>query len=264
MERAEECMPIELITAYLNLPVFALVASRLAGLVMFQPMIGGMSVPMQVRALLVIGLAALVTPFVPAPKAAPDVVSLTVGLVGEFSLGVVIGMVVRMCFIGLQMGAQLVAQESGVAFAQIADPSSGIESDMLGVFYTQLAGVVFLIIGGHRVLISGALDSFTTVPLLAGGIDPAAMLDLLTAALGSGCELALKVAAPVLVTLLLVNVGLGFIARTLPQLNVVTVGFSVKGILAFLLVAVSLPIGIDAFTAMLADVVNGYQSLIGG
>jgi flagellar biosynthetic protein FliR len=258
-------MPFELISSYLHLPAFALVVSRLAGLIMFQPMIGGMSVPMQVRALLVVGLAAVVTPMVPLPTdAAPDVVTLTLGLVSEFGLGVVMGLVVRMCFVGLQMGAQLIAQESGVAFAQIADPSSGIESDMLGVFYTQLAGVVFLIIGGHRVLISGALDSFTSVPLLSGGLEPGPVIELVFAALGSGCELALKVAAPVLVTLLLVNVGLGFIARTLPQLNVVTVGFSIKGILAFLLVAVSLPIGIDAFTAMLANVVDGYEALIGG
>jgi flagellar biosynthetic protein FliR len=258
-------MPVELITSYLNLPVFALVVSRLAGLVMFQPMLGGMSVPMQVRALLVIGLAALVSPMVSMPnRAAPDVVTLATGLVSEFGLGVVIGLAVRMCFAGLQLGAQLIAQESGVAFAQIADPNSGIESDMLGVFYTQLAGVVFLIIGGHRVLIGGALDSFRTVPLLGGGFEPAAVIDLLTAALATGCELGLKIAAPVLVTLLLVNVALGFIARTLPQLNVVTVGFSIKGILAFLLVAVSLPIGIDAFTGMLSDVVDGYQALIGG
>lgn len=257
-------MPFELLTSYLHLPAFALVVSRLAGMVMFQPMIGGMSVPTQVRALLTIGLAAIVTPMVPMPAdAAADVVALTIGLVSEFGLGVVIGIVVRMCFVGLQMGAQLIAQESGVAFAQIADPSSGLESDMLSVFYTQLAGVVFLIIGGHRVLISGALDSFTSVPLLSGGPDPGAVIDLLIASLASGCELALKVAAPVLVTLLLVNVALGFIARTVPQLNVVTVGFSIKGILAFLLVAVSLPIGIDAFTAMLADVVDGYQALIG-
>jgi flagellar biosynthetic protein FliR len=134
---------------------------------------------------------------------------------------------------------------------------------MLGVFYTQLAGVVFLIIGGHRALIGGALDSFTSVPLLSGGVEPGAVIELLTAALGSGCELALKVAAPVIVTLLLVNVALGFIARTLPQLNVVTVGFSIKGILAFLLVAVSLPTGLDAFIAMLRNVMDGYQALIG-
>lgn len=255
-------MPIELVNLYLALPLFLLVAGRLAGVVMFLPMIGGMSVPPRVRAMLVIGLAALLTPMLAADwqsrqLAAPtEPLAMAEALGSELLVGVLIGLVVRICFDGLQAGAQLIAQESGMAFGQIVDPNSGVEADMLSVFYMQLAGVVFLIIGGHRVLVSAAMDSFGDVPPLAGAFSLADGMDAMVAALAAGSELALKIAAPVIVTLLLVNVALGFISRTVPQLNVATVGFSVKGLLAFVLMAVALPVGIEAFVDTLESVVG--------
>ncbi len=257
-------IPLELLNSYLNLPTFLLVVSRIGGVVMFLPMLGGASVPMQIRALLVLGLAFVIAPVVSLGADAPtDPGVLTFALAGEFAVGVVIGMALRMCFVGLQIGAQLIAQESGTAFAQIADPNNGTESDMLGVFYTQLAGVVFLILGGHRALVGGTLDSFKKVPLLQAQADMAESSNLIVASLTAGCELGLRVAAPVLITLLVVNVALGFLARTFPQLNVITVGFSIKGVLAFVLVAVTLPMGMDVFLSVLESTMTVVTEWVG-
>lgn len=256
-------MPFELFDSYLRLPVFALVVARIGGLLMFQPLVGGIAVPMGVRALIVIGLAALVSPVVRLPASAPaDPGVIAFALLTEIGLGAAMGIAIRMIFVGMQIGGQLIAQESGVAFAQIADPSSGVEGDMINIFYGQLAGIVFLIIGGHRVLVGGVLDSFSNMPLLTPVLDPAAALTLLTDAVAAGCELGLKLAAPILVTLLVVNVALGFIGRTVPQLNVATVGFSIKGIAAFGLMAVALPTGFDAFTSAIEEVM-GWVAAIG-
>lgn len=255
-------MPFDLFDTYLRLPVFMLVAARIAGLLMFQPLVGGIAVPWQVRALLIIGLAALVAPVVHLAAGAPaDPGVIAFALMTEIGLGAAMGVALRMVFVGMQIGGQLIAQESGVAFAQIADPNSGVEGDMINIFYGQLAGIVFLIIGGHRVLVGGVLDSFKSLPLLTPVLDPAAALTLLTDAIGSGCELGLKLAAPILVTMLMVNVALGFIGRTVPQLNVATVGFSIKGIAAFGLMAVALPTGFDAFTSTLEEVMAWVAAL---
>ncbi|MCC6358308.1 MAG: flagellar biosynthetic protein FliR [Phycisphaerales bacterium] len=255
-------MPFELFDTYLRLPVLMLVVARIGGLLMFQPLVGGIAVPMRIRALIVIGLAALVVPVVSLPAGAPaDPAVIAFALMTELGLGAAMGIALRMVFVGMQIGGQLIAQESGVAFAQIADPSSGVEGDMINIFYGQLASIVFLIIGGHRVLVGGVLDSFREMPLLSPVLDPAAALTLLTDAVGSGCELGLKLAAPVMVTLLMVNVALGFIGRTVPQLNVATVGFSIKGIAAFGLMAVALPTGIDAFTSTLEEVMGWVAEL---
>lgn len=246
-------MPIELVNTYLTLPLFALVASRLAGVVMFLPAVGGMAVPAKVRALLVIGLAALVTPLLAGPEPAvhwsgvSEPWGLAQALGGELAIGALMGLAVRVCFDGVQAGAQLIAQESGMAFGQVVDPSSGMESDTVSVLYVQLATVVFLIVGGHRLLLAAAVDTFSAVPPLAavGVIAPG--LDTVIDALTAGGALALKVAAPVVVTLLLVQFALGFISRTVPQLNVATVGFSLKGMVAFVLMAAALPMAMEAF-----------------
>jgi len=250
-------MPVGLLAWYLKLPVFALVASRLGGLVMFQPVIGGYAIPARVRALFVLGLAALVTPFVSAGPELPDrPTGLILASAEELLLGVLLGLVVRMCFLGLQLGGQLIAQESGLAFGRVADPSTGEDETLLSNLYLQLGAVVFLIIGGHRALLAVALDTFARIPLLSVGTGPGGHVELLFDALTLGGQIALRTAAPVVLTLFLVNAAMGFVSRTVPQLNILTVGFSIKGLVAFVLVAVSLPAAFDAFTGALETVVG--------
>ena len=77
-------MPLELFALYSRQPVFALVAGRLGGLIMFLPMFGGMAIPARVRAMLVVGLAALVTPLVRVgPDAPTNLIGIALALANE-------------------------------------------------------------------------------------------------------------------------------------------------------------------------------------
>lgn len=257
-------MPIELLATYLKLPVFALVAARLGGLLMFQPLLGSLAIPLQLRALLILGLAALITPFVSLPADAPDTpLGVALALGGEILLGGVLGLAGVICFLGLQWGGLLVAMEAGLAFGQVANPTTEEEENVLGVFYLQLAVVVYLIIGGHRALVCACLDTFATIPLLTN--DPAALLglDLLFKALVISGQVAFQVAGPTLLALFLVNLALGFIGRTMPQLNVLAVGFSLKSLIGFLVMAVSLPTALDAFIGATERVYSWLHHLVG-
>ncbi len=248
-------MPFELLAQYLKLPVFALVASRLGGLLMFQPVLGALSVPTHFRVMLVLALAALLTPLVGLPAAAPDrPLELALAMGAELLLGLLLGLLTAVCFLGLQIGGLLIAQESGLAFGQIVDPSTEDEETIMGVFYLQFAVVVYLLVGGHRALVSACLDTFETIPLLT--CRPAAVVnvDVLCQALALSGQVALRVAGPTLLALLLVNIALGFVSRTMPQLNVLAVGFSLKGLLVFALMAASLPSAAAALLSTL-DVV---------
>lgn len=236
----------------LHLPVLALIVGRIAGIVMFLPVIGGTTVPVRIRALLVFGLTILIGPAVPLPAYLPDtLLSLGLAVGQELLLGVLMGLVVRAVFIGVETGATLIAQESGLAYGSIVDPMNGVEQTVLSVFYVQTASVVFLLIGGHRMVLGAALDTFRSLPLLAGGGPLAAGVDRVFDALLLGGELAIRVAAPVVAAMFLVNIVLGLLSRTVPQLNVTTIGFSLKGLVGFVLIALSLPAvfegTIDAF-----------------
>lgn len=241
-------MPFELLAQYLKLPVFALVAARLGGLLMFQPVLGAMAIPMNLRVLLVLGLAALVTPIVSLPAAAPATpLAILLAMGTEILLGGLIGLVGVTCFLGLQWGGLLIAQESGLAFGHIVDPNSEEQETVLGVFYLQLAAIVFLILGGHRALVAACLDTFVTIPLLGDTGATQFGADILLRAITLGGQIALRVAVPAVLAMFLADLAMGFVSRTMPTLNVLAVGFSIKATLAFLLMAVSLPSATDAF-----------------
>ena len=257
-------MPFELIYTYLKLPVFLLVASRLGGMLMFLPVFSGAAVPTNIRVLLVIGLAILVYPLVQVDAAAQwHPLGLTIAIGRELLLGILMGLIVQMCFLGLQLGGQMIAQETGLAFGEVVDPSTDVEQSMIGSFYVQLGAVMFLIIGGHRALVGAALESFRRIPLLGETQTSELGVGLLIEAIGLSGEITLRIAAPVLLTLFLLNIAMGFISRTLPQFNVLTVGFSVKGMVGFLLMAVALPAALAAFTEGLETTMDWIGALTG-
>lgn len=250
-------MPSGLFAAFAFLPTFALVAGRIGGVALFLPAIGGMSVPVQIRALLVAALAAIVAPVVGGPAAMPaSSIDLGMALVAEFGLGACVGLAIRMAFSGLQLGGLLIAQDAGLAYGQIVDPTNGFESDTLSMFYLQLGLLVFLFAGGLHEIVMATLRSFQSVPLLEAARLGEDGLELVLAALSAGLELGVRIAAPTLLTLLLANTALGFIARTVPQLNVAMVGFSAKGLIALTVMAATLPIAMNSFNSTLDTTVE--------
>lgn len=250
-------MPSELLQLYMRLPVFALVAGRLAGLIFFQPLLASLAVPHRWRALLVLALAALVTCALPPPTQLPgSIPELILALASEVLLGAAIGLAVALVLVGAQIGGMLVAQESGLNFGQIVDPASGEDLTPLSMFYMQLAILVFLLADGQRALVRGFLNTFATIPLPGDiGRSPAG-LDLALDALRVGFELSIQIAAPTLVALTLANLTLGFVARTVPQLNVLSVGFALKTVIGLAVMALALGPASDAITRAMGEVLE--------
>lgn len=259
-------MPIELVETYLNLPLLGLVAARLGGLIMFQPLLSHLAVPAHLRAMFVVGLSVLVAPFVAVPAKMPEgAAGWAVGLAGEAAVGVVVGTLLMLLFAGVQQGTMLIAQESGLAFGQVVDPTTEAEQSVLGVLYTELFVLVYLVLGGHRAALTACIDSFATAPLLAARDGASAgWVAVLLDALAAGESMALRVAAPTVITLFLVNVALGLISRTMPQLNATTLGFTLKSLVSFALMAVSLPAALALFTEQLDEAAGWIAKVTGG
>jgi flagellar biosynthetic protein FliR len=199
-------------------------------------------VPTHVRALFVAALAVLTMPFAHLTSTTPDTYAgLAVGMAGELILGAIIGLVAAILFVGLQLGGQIIAQEAGLMFGQIADPDTGEQVSIISNLYLQLGTVLFMVIGGHRELLLICLDTFRTIPLLEGSPRIEEGAALVIEALTLGFVLAVRIAAPTLIALFLINLVLGFISRTVPQLNVMIFGFTVKGMVSFIIMAIALP-----------------------
>ncbi len=181
------------------------------------------------------------------------------GLLGELTLGLLIGLAVSAVLLGVQIGIQLVSQQAGIALGEVFNPSLDTNLPVVAELYYYLAIMIFLAVGGHRAVVATLLDSFMVVPPLGFRVDEDVVtlaVDLFTVAF----SLAVRVGGPIILALLLGLATLGFVSRAMPQLNLLTVGFPVKIFVALLLMAWSLttlePLLLDAFT----DVIDGVRS----
>ena len=228
--------------------VFTLVLTRVSGLVMTAPIYGTSEVPMQVRGLLAFALALLIAP-TQLGTSFPDPGSLANYLVfvgSELLVGVTLGLGVVILFSGMQLAGDLLGRISGTMLADIYDPASGNSIPLFSHLLHYVALAVFVCIGGHRIVMAGLLDTFQSIPPGHAGL-PDSLTETFVTLVTQSFVLGLRAAAPVVTSLLLANLILGLIGRTLPQLNILAVGFGLNALLTFGVLILSLGAAVWVF-----------------
>jgi flagellar biosynthetic protein FliR len=224
-----------------NVLLLTLVMARVGGLVMLAPVYGGRDVPLKFRAALALAIALLVAPLQLA-SSPPDPGTLLNFLclaAADALVGLVLGLGVWIFLSGMQLAGQLIGSVSGLSLATVVDPQSGESVPVTSHLLYGFAIVVFLCLGGHRLVMQALLESFSTLPV---GRAPLAWLGVepLTAMLSGSFELGLRVAAPVTVAVLAATLAVAFISRAAPQLNALVVGLGLNSLLTFAVLALSL------------------------
>jgi len=241
---------------------FMLVLTRIGGAFMFAPILGSGMVPMRAKALLSVALAAAVYPATSAFIQSPPVVSvwsLPPVIATEALIGFVIGMIATLPLVALEMAGHMMGYQMGLALARTFNPELGSQTEILGQILFFLGVGLFMGLGGVEVMFASVVRSFETVPLggFAPGMTP---LGLAVGVLSSGFELALRIAVPVLCVVLLVLAAMGFIMKTMPQINVLSVGFAIK-IICGLFVTM---IGVHVIADVAGDEIRHVLELIAG
>jgi flagellar biosynthetic protein FliR len=225
-------------------PAFLLVVFRVAGIFMMAPLLGSARIPRRVRVLMIVLIGFSMAGAVRAPVAVPeDLATLTVALAGEIAFGLAMGMVVSFVFVAAQWAGEIMGQQMGLSIAQAFDPQFGESSSLIGDLQYMLTLLVFIspIVNGPAALFRGIHASFAVFPPLSVGLDGgvfALVVQMFTAA----TMLSLQLAAPMLVTMLIVDVALGCISKTMPQLNVMTMGLSVRSVVGMIVLVVGVKI----------------------
>jgi flagellar biosynthetic protein FliR len=232
---------IDALTAWL-FPFF-----RIGALLMAAPVFSAAAVPMRLRLLLALVITILVAPLLPA-TATVDPLSATalVVLAQQIAIGVAIGFVLQLAFNALVFGGQVVAYSMGLGFAHLMDPQNGVQVPTVSQFYLVFATIAFLAVDGHLRLLFLLVESFTALPIAADGITQGALWTLAQWGASLFAD-GLLLALPVVAALLLVNIGMGMVARAAPQLNIFAVGFPVTLGLGFILMWVTLPPALGLF-----------------
>ncbi len=221
--------------------LFTLVLARVSGVVMTVPVFGTPDVPAQVRALLGVALAVLVMPSQwDAPVADPGTLLNYLVFVGsELVIGLSLGLGVAAVFSGIEVAGQMIAQASGLAIAEIFDPAQETNVSVFSRLLFLVTLAIFLSIGGHRMVMAGLLDTFQAMPPGSAAV-PRSLVETLATLVAASFSLGIRAAAPLVVSLLLANLVLGLIGRTLPQLNILVVGFGINSLLTLGVLAAAL------------------------
>jgi flagellar biosynthetic protein FliR len=238
---------VQLLTLLLNLPLVALVMARISGLMAFAPFFSTGQFPIKAKALLTVALTLVVLPCVGQRAAIPTGLGeLVAAITSELLIGLFFGFGLMVLFTALELTGQLIGQQMGLSLASEVDPLFEQDSTVISQLYFWLAIVIFLLINGHLELLGAIIDSFKTLPI-GGFAVTDQVISTLSGTIQAAFAVALQVAAPIVLTMFLTTLALGFVARTVPQLNILSVGFPLRVILGFTLMIVSLVAGINVF-----------------
>jgi len=207
-----------------------IVFSRIGGLFLLAPILGGESVPRRVRLLLALALTLVVYPTLPIAAqlpVEPDMVSLIPILATETLIGLSIGALATLPVLAVQAGGQFISQQMALGIASVFDPTTNANSDLIGQALTFILLTIFLAMGGLELMLGAVVHTFTLVPL--GGFTFAeAPLELFVALMVAAYEVAVRIAAPVVCIIFVETLASGMIMKTVPQLNILSFGFPVK------------------------------------
>ncbi len=236
-------------------PVFVLVFFRIAGLMLAAPFLGSTKIPKRVKVLLALVLAAGLVNRVKNVQLPDNVLQLAFGIGGELIFGLIMGLGLSLAFIAVTWAGEMMGQQMGMNIAETFDPQFGRGGSLVGDMYSMLTLITFLIIRGHHAMIQGLAASFDSLPLLSVGMTQG-LFDVFVGLLTSATVLAVKVASPMLVTMLVVDVALGMIGKSVPQINVMNAGLTLRSGLGIGVLVVGLMLTNEIMRQALFDSVS--------
>ena len=256
-----------------HIPPAVLVATRIGGLTFYAPVIGSSAIPAHVKALLALVLGAAIYPMLAARHEFPGGTELNLWLLAplmvmEVLIGALIGFLASLPLSALQVGGVVISQQMGLSFGQIYNPQTGEDSDIVSQLLYFMAVAIFITCGGLDATLLALLHTFDRIPM-GGVIEIGDIVPVITGLMISALELALRIAAPLLCIVFLETVALGFLSRSVPQLNVLSLGFPIRILVGLTALGLSATVindvvldEIDAGAAAISDWVDAQSRAV--
>jgi len=223
---------------------FILVFVRVSAIIIMIPVFGDNIVPGAVRWGLILLLTMIILPVVKAglPSIGTmQLLPLVVTLIGELSIGIIIGIAARFIFAGIQLCGELLGFQMGFSVANVIDPVSNTQVSTIAEFQYLVGMLLFLTIDAHHIFIAAITESYEVV-------NPSSVHfsgELLQALINFAKDIfiiAIKLSAPVMAVLLFTNVAMGVVARTVPQVNVFIISFPLQIAVGLLFIGTTAPV----------------------
>lgn len=227
----------------IELVVFALVLLRVSAFVAAWPVLGVETVPAPIKILFALTLTTVIFPVINKPDLSVNLSSgqLIWLALRETFLGVCMGMLIRMMFTATRVAGDFVSLSIGLSGAQIYNPAMGGYGTPIDQFFLIMLSLFYLAIDGHHLFLTGLVDSFRVIPL-----GPALLSASSFREIGSLVQevmiFGIKISAPVIFAILLVNFVMGILGKAVPQINILVTTLSVNIAVGLVVLIVALPV----------------------
>lgn len=218
-----------------------LVVARLTGLFVFTPVLSSTTIPTMFKALLAFGFGVALVPFIPQipPSASIDMVQLVPLLFAELLVGITIGLIAAVPLYAMQMGGYMMGYQVGLSLAESFNPELDTSGSVVGQMLYFMGAMLFISVGGLDVLYLTLAESLRTAPIGAfTAMD--VPLDFFVAVLSSGFEMAIRVSVPILAAVSMTQVAMGLVMKTMPQINIMSIGFAIQIMVGLLILVLML------------------------
>jgi len=206
---------------------FIMPFSRVSALIMTMIGFGARTIPTRVKLFLCVTVTVAIMPAIPPTQIAPLLSFNTFILVAEQTIiGVMLGFVTVMVVNTFTLAGQIIAMQSGLGFASLVDPASGMNVPAVGQFFLILSSLLFWVMDGHLAYLQFVVVSFDTLPIGESYLQSIKFKEVVLWG-GWMSVTALSLALAPLTAMLLINFSFGIMTRAAPQLNIFAIGFPI-------------------------------------
>lgn len=226
-----------------QIDAFVLVFLRVSAMVVTIPIFGERAVPTMLKGGLSLFVTLLILPFVlnSLPKMDIALFPQVSIMAGEVIIGLIIGLTARFLFAGIQLGGELIGFQMGFSIVNVIDPVTSRQVSIISQFQYLLAMLLFLNCNAHHLFINAIADSYRILGP-QGFHFTGTLTDAILVYSQKIFVIAVKTSAPLIAVLFFTQVGLGVVARTVPQINIFIVGFPLQIAVGLIFLGLSIPV----------------------
>lgn len=249
-------------------PAFLLVLVRVTSFFVMLPIFSHRTIPVIHRIGLSFFLAWIMYYTIDAPVLALDF-NFYLLVIKEALVGLFVGLVAYMILSAIQTAGGFIDFQMGFAMANVIDPQTGAQSPLIGQYLYTIALLFLLATNGHHLLLDGIYYSYQFIPIdqIFIPFGDRSMVEFVVKAFNQSFIIALQMALPIVGSVFLVDVTIGILARTVPQLNVFVVGLPLKIIVGLVVLFIVIGVIMEAVSTLfevLLLTMRNLMQLIGG
>lgn len=220
---------------------FLLTFTRVGTAMMIMPGLGDTFIPQRIRLHLALGISFVLSPILYQymPAQIPATFPLIVLIISEAIIGLMIGTVARIFMVALDTAGMVISMQSGLANAQVFNPSLASQGSIIGAFLSVTGLVVVFALNLHHMLIMGVVESYQMFSL-GETLDTGSMAELISRAVNASFKIGVKLAMPFMVMTLIIYVGMGVLSRLMPQVQVFLIVLPLQIWLSVMLLGITL------------------------